>query len=148
MRHDLASDEQRAWEKACPAELTTDVIWNLDVYRCALFLQHLARRDCGAMLAERPGSALADQLTRAAGSVGANLGEGYSRSTRADRLRFLAYSLGSTRECIAWYSAARDVLPERVVEERLRLLVRIRSLLLGLIRSLRTKEVTGAAFEP
>jgi four helix bundle protein len=148
MRHDLASEEQRAWEQACPVELTSDVIWNLDVYRRALFLQHVARRDCGKLLGEGPRSTLADQLTRAAGSVGANIGEGYSRSTRADRLRFLAYSLGSTRECIAWYAAARDALPASVVEERLRLLVRIRSLLLGLIRSLRTKETAGAAFEP
>ena len=69
--------------------------------------------------------------------MSANLGEGYSRSTRLDRLRFLGYALGSTRECLTWYEAARGTLPEDVLEQRQQLVTRTRSLLLGLIRSLR-----------
>ena len=76
----------------------------------------------------------------------ANIGEGYSRSSRADRLRFLDYALGSARECLTWYEALRGTLPDRELDERGRLLARIRALLLGLIRSLRSRD--AAAFEP
>ena len=93
------------------------------------------------------GSGIASQLLRAAGSISANLGEGYSRSTRTDRIRFLSYSLGSARECISWYEAARAMLPEEQIEERLALLARIRALLLGLIRTLRDARGTTSRFE-
>jgi len=65
------------------------------------------------------------------------VGEGYSRGTRTARLRFLGYALGSTRECVSWFEAARVMLPDAVIEERLMLVMRLRALLLGLIRSLR-----------
>jgi four helix bundle protein len=75
-------------------------------------------------------------------------GEGHSRSTRADRLRFLGYALGSTRECVTWFEAARDVLLDLVIEERLVLITRLRSLLLGMIRSLRKGGGGPTRFEP
>jgi four helix bundle protein len=148
MVHEHASAEQLLWERSCPAAITSDVIWNLDVYRAALFLRQVARRDCAILSADRVGEQLAGQLARATGSVGANLGEGYSRPSRADRIRFLNYALGSTREAITWYHASSSLLPQNLIEERLLLLVRIRSLLLGLIKSLRAKENTAALFEP
>ena len=148
MRQELESAEQRAWERGCPRAITSDVIWKLDVYRAALFFLHLSRSDCRAMLSARPDDEVAHQLRRAAGSVSANLGEGYSRSTRADRLKFLGYALGSARECVSWYQAARDVLPDEAIEERLHLLSRIRALLLGLIRSLRQAKSASGHFEP
>jgi four helix bundle protein len=131
------SEEQRVWERNCPEAITSDIIWKLDAYRAALFFLYLARGDCRVLGAARPGDGIASQLLRASGSVSANLAEGYSRSTRADRLRFLGYALGSLRECISWYEAARDGLPDAVTDERLTLLNRIRSLLLGLIRAMR-----------
>ena len=147
MRQSLGSEEQNAWERACPRAITSDVIWKLDAYRAALFLLHVSRGDCKTMLSARPGTVVAEQLARAAGSVSANLGEGYSRSTRADRIRFLDYALGSARECVTWYQAARDLLPDDVIDERLSLLTRIRSLLLGLIRVVRGIKRDGPPFE-
>jgi four helix bundle protein len=134
---DHVSDEQRAWERTCSPAITSDVIWKLDAYRAALFLLHVARVDCRALRAARPEDRTAPQLKDAATSVSAHVGEGYSRATRADRLRFLGYALGSVRECLSWYEAARDVIPDDVVEERLALVARLRSLLLGMIKSLR-----------
>jgi four helix bundle protein len=147
MRQEPPSDEQLAWEKACPRAITSDVIWKLDAYRAALFLAHVARRDTVTLLAAHPADGVALQLVRAAGSVSANLGEGYSRSTRADRLRFLDYSLGSTRECVTWYQVIRDALPDDLIDQRLHLLMRIRSLLLGLIRSFRERNPLSTRFE-
>jgi four helix bundle protein len=133
--HDSA--DQRAWERTCSPAITSDVIWKLDAYRAALFLLHVSRGDCRALRAARPDDRTAPQLKDAAASISAHVGEGYSRATRADRLRFLGYALGSVRECLSWYEAARDVIPDEVVEERLALVARLRSLLLGMIKSLR-----------
>ena len=135
----LISDQQVAWEQSCSRSVTSDVLWKLDVYRAALFLLHVSRSDCRIIHAASPSEGVAEQLTRAAGSICANLAEGYSRSTTTDRLRFFAYALGSTRESVVWYQGASDTLAHDLIEDRLQLLTRIRSLLLGLIRSLRAK---------
>jgi four helix bundle protein len=141
------SDEQQAWEQSCSPAITSDVLWKLDAYRAALFLLHVARGDCAGLRGTQTDGWLASQILRAAGSVSANLGEGYSRSTRADRLRFLGYALGSARECLSWFEAARGVLPDSVIDDRLVLATRLRSLLLGLIRSLRIGASGIARFE-
>jgi four helix bundle protein len=137
------SDEQRAWELTCSRAVTSDVLWKLDAYRAALFLLHVSRGDCKALRAARPDEQVAPQLLSAAASISAHLGEGYSRPTRADRLRFLGYALGSTRECVPWFEAARGLLPDPVIDERLVLVMRLRSLLLGMIRSLRDGDGGG-----
>ena len=141
------SDQQRTWEASCSPSITSDVLWKLDAYRVTLYLLHLSRTDCQALQHSRAGSGIASQLLRVAGSISANLGEGYSRSTRTDRIRFLSYALGSARECISWYEATRTMLPEEQVEERLALLACIRALLLGLIRALRDAKESSARFE-
>ena len=148
MRESLASGEQREWERTCPLDITSDVLWKLDAYRAALYLLHVWRGDRKALLAAPGGDHVAGQLTKATGSICANLAEGYSRSTRADRLRFLDYALGSTRECVTWYQAATDILADEQLASRLHLLTRIRSLLLGLIRSLRVGPSPLARFRP
>jgi four helix bundle protein len=130
-------EQQLAWERACPAAITSDVLWKLDAYRVAMYLLHSTRRDFRANQISPADPWLITQLVRAAGSVSANLSEGYSRPTRADRLRFLGYALSSTRECIPWYESLRDTIPDDVIDERIRLIARLRSLLLGVIRSLR-----------
>jgi four helix bundle protein len=148
MGRELASAEQQEWERGCPRTVTSDVIWKLDAYRSAFFLLEVARVDVHASLTQVAESAVAGQLIRAAGSVSANIGEGYSRSTRADRLRFLGYALGSVRECTSWYHATKGVLDPRTLDARLLLLARLRALLLGLIRSLRMKSPPEHQFEP
>jgi four helix bundle protein len=141
-----ASDEQRVWERTCHDAVTSDVLWKLDAYRGALFLLHLARGDCRQLGAARF-DRIVDQLLSAAGSVSANLSEGYSRSTRADRVRFLGYALGSTRECVSWYLAVQGEISDAVIDARLALLARLRAMVLGLTRALRGKG-PNTAFEP
>ena len=132
-----ASAQQIAWERACPAAITGDVLWYLDAYRASMFLLHVSRADCRTLKAAYVNKDLIDQLTKAAASISAHLSEGYGRATRADRLRFLGYALGSTRESIVWYAAQCEVLLQTDFDARLELLARIRALLLGMIRSAR-----------
>ena len=135
MPHD--DEEQRAWERTCPAAITSDVLWKLDAYRVAMYLIHLARQDCRRGRASRADPWLLSQLIRATGSISAHVSEGYSRRTRADRLRFLDYALSSARESVSWYESLRGVISADIVDSRVALLARLRSLLLGFIRSLR-----------
>ncbi len=73
------------------------------------------------------------QLYAAVGSIAANLGEGYSRSSGRDRVRLFEYALGSARESIAWYESAVPVLGAELVSARLDKLEEIRRLLLAAI---------------
>jgi len=141
------TEQQREWERTCPEAITSDVLWKLDAYRAALFLQHLSRADCRGIRAAKCAPTVEDQLRAAAGSVSAHLSEGYSRSTRADRLRFLGYALGSIRECVSWYQSVRDILPDLVIDERLTLIMRTRTMLLGFIRSIREGGGGSGTFE-
>jgi four helix bundle protein len=75
---------------------------------------------------------LADQMYRALGSIGSNIGEGCSRGTGRDRARFYEYALGSTREARDWYYKGRHVLGDAVVH-RLNLLTQIARLLLVMV---------------
>ena len=139
---------QDEWEATLSTAISSDVLWKLDVYRASMFLLHLARADGRALRARGVGRRITDQLLEAAASVSGNLSEGYSRSTRPDRIRFIDYALGSCRECQSWYFAAGDELQGDTVEERLQLLARTRSLLLGLIRAQRARGRTEKQFEP
>jgi four helix bundle protein len=145
VQHD--DEQQLAWERACPGAITSDVLWKLDAYRVAMYLLHAVRQDFRPSQASRADPWLITQLVRAAGSVSANLSEGYSRPTRADRLRFLGYALSSSRECIPWYESLRNTIPDDVIDERLRLIARLRSLLLGVIRSLRDDRGSASGVE-
>jgi len=82
---------------------------------------------------------IAGQLYYAAGSIGANVAEGYSRASGKDRARYFEYSLGSTRETMSWYRSAVPVLGEAVVEERLDCLEEIRRMLSAIIPREREK---------
>ena len=142
-----ATAEQLVWESTCSEAISSDTLWKLDAYRAALYFLHVARGDCRALAASRPDERVVAQLLEAAGSVSANLAEGYSRATRADRLRMVGYALGSVRECVAWYETARGALADEVVDERLLLVSRLRALILGLLRALRADGPAGR-FEP
>jgi four helix bundle protein len=110
----------------------------MKVYRLALFLGDLARRDAKKLATESHMVSLADQLFRASGSIGANIAEGYSRRSGKDRTRFYEYALGSTRESRHWYYLSQDVLSDKVIEHRLNFLAEISRLLLSIIPQERT----------
>jgi len=102
-----------------------DPVWRLPAYQLAMYCSEIAWQDVSA-LARRPVTApLAPQLYRALGSIGANLSEGYSRSSGRDRVRLYEYSLGSARESVVWYHLARPILGEDTVRHRTETLQRI-----------------------
>ncbi|MCH7639953.1 MAG: four helix bundle protein [Bacteroidetes bacterium] len=81
-----------------PEEITDDAVRKVEAYRLGLFLADLAWFDAANLLEERRSRRIADQLARAAGSIGANIEEGYSHRSGKERARYYTYSLGSARE--------------------------------------------------
>jgi four helix bundle protein len=130
------------WEKTVEEALTGDPLWTVQAYRIAMYAIdcHTFDRTHNAALLKAPSL---DQLSRAIGSVAANIAEGYSRFSGPDRVRFYGYALGSAREAIAWYGTLTTELGA-VAAERQAMLVQVRRLLLTVKRA----RADATAFPP
>jgi four helix bundle protein len=121
------------WLKTVPAELSEDALWRMKVYRLAVFAGDLAWVDVTKLATDQRTRSLADQLYRAIGLIGANVAEGYGRSSGKDEVRFWEYALGSEREARKWYYAGRHILSPDVAVHRMKVLTEIIRLLLAMI---------------
>lgn len=121
------------WEATVPEAIAGDALWRVQAYRLALFAADIGWKDVSRLAQDRRTRALADQLYRSLGSIGANIAEGYSRGSGKDRARFYECALGSARESRGWYYKARHVLDDSVVEHRLSLQTQMIRLLLKMV---------------
>jgi four helix bundle protein len=115
---------------------------DLRVWRMAhqLFLDLC--RDLAEARGSLPGSVIAEQLLRSAGSVGANIAEGFNRTQRK-LANALDIALGEANETENWLYKLRDakVLSEETASERLRTILDIEKMLASLrIRILRNRD--------
>lgn len=129
------------WLKNVSDLFTSDALWKMTVYRYALFVADLAWHDVTRLMNDRRTIKLSDQLYEAIGSIGANLSEGYSRSSGKDRARFYEYSLGSARESRGWYYDARFILGDEVANHRMQFLTQIIRLLLTITPEERSRVI-------
>ena len=109
------------WLTQVPQSITRDPLWDFELYRRSLFLSDLAWFDSEKLLADPRGRSTAWQLVESAGSVAANIEEGYGRGFGKDYARFLRMSLGSAREKRGLYYRGRHVFDPEVVEHRMAL---------------------------
>lgn len=117
------------WISSVPEAIRRDPLWKFQVYPKALFLADIAWEDCGQMMNDPRGRAVAEQLIRSAGSIPANLEEGYGRGYGKDNAHFLRIALGSARETRGWYYRARRLLPDGILEVRIALISEIIAIL-------------------
>jgi len=111
------------WERNVPEVIKVGPVWQSAVYPKSLYLYDLAWRDCQTLWKAPLGRPLADQLIRSAGSISANLEEGFGRGVQRKVYdQFLRYSLGSAREAKGWYYRSRHILSAELVERRLALM--------------------------
>ena len=129
------------WLKTVPELFIGDALWKMVVYRYALFISDLAWHDATKLMGDRRTLKLSDQLYEAVGSIGANISEGYSRSSGKDRARFYEYSLGSARESRGWYYDGRFILGDEVANHRMHFLTQIIRLLLTITPEERTRTI-------
>ena len=124
------------WVAKVPDSLKRDPVWGFAAYPKALLLADLAWEDSGKMLDDVRGKAVARQLIRGAGSVSANIDEGYGRGIdRAEYVQFLRFALGSARESRSWYFKARALLADEIVQHRMNLCSEIIALLVTAIKN-------------
>jgi four helix bundle protein len=121
-----------------------DPTWRMAAYRFAIEGLDVGWDDACRLARHRVTRRIAGQLYDALGSIGANLSEGYSRSSGADRVRMYEYALGSAREAVTWYFAGRRVLGREVVRQRLERLRRIIALLMTMIPRERNRRIRPA----
>lgn len=132
-----------AWVDTAPLSLRQDPLWRMKAYRLAVFMSELAAADARVLASHPTFAGIADQLARAAGSVGANIAEGYSRGSGRDRVRLFEYALGSARETAHWYHMARAELSASIdLASRIDSLNQIKRLLLAAIPAERHRQIT------
>jgi four helix bundle protein len=134
------------WEKMAGAAMVGDPLWSVRAFRLGLYAIECRSVDLrGASNQAQPHDG--DQLTRAIGSIAANIAEGYSRASSAERARFYGYALGSAREAIVWYEVKRAEIGS-ATDDRQETLVQIRRLLLATIRRMRPAGDTSKLRDP
>ena len=129
------------WVEKAPQVFTADTLWKMKVYQDAMFLADLAWHDATKLMSDRRTIGLSEQLYEAVGSIGANISEGYSRSSGRDRARFYEYSLGSARESRGWYYDGRFVLGDEVATHRMQFLTQVIRLLLAMLPDERARTI-------
>ena len=126
---DCGHMEFEQWEKTAGPPFHSDPIWRMAAFRMALYLLAEAWRDTQVLRRFSTLDPTSSQLYQAVGSIGANIAEGYSRSSGPDRARLYEYSLGSTREAQVWYYASRHVMDQAIYASRFDFLSRIAKVL-------------------
>lgn len=127
------------WLLQVPASIKGDSLWEFITYRHALFLADLAWFDAEKIIKDARGRGIAWQLIDSAGSIAANIEEGYGRGFGKDYSRFLRISLGSARETKGWYYRSRHALEEQVVHHRIALIDEIIASLVIVVKQQRDK---------
>ena len=110
-----------------------DPLTRKKVYQYARRLREDAWEDVDKLKSHLATEIVAKQLYASVGSISANLAEGYSKSSGKDRARSFEYALGSARESIEWYDAAKPVIGAETVTARIEVLGHIRRMLLAII---------------
>ena len=122
-------EDYDAWMAQVPGAITSERNWRFYAYRKALYPYDLCWDDCTELTRHPLGRPVANQLIRSAGSISANIEEGYGRGWGKDRLYFLRVALGSAREGKGWYYRAKALLTPDTLAQRLSLLGEIIALL-------------------
>jgi four helix bundle protein len=78
---------------------------------------------------DRRGRPIVEQLIDSAGSISANIEEGYGRGYGKARDHFLRIAVGSARETRGWYYRSRHLLSSTVIDHRMTLASEVIALL-------------------
>ena len=116
-----------------PSDERDDPLWRMAAVRLAREVVEASWDDASKLAENEVTHKIAGQLYASLGSILANLGEGYSRSSGRDRAKIFEYALGSVRESMMWYRTTVRILGRDIVDQRLDKLEQIRRLLLATI---------------
>ena len=95
-----------------------DRLAEVGFYQLATELWNEHWNDCDILMKDVRGREIVKQLTRSAGSICANIEEGYGRGFGKEYPLFLRYSRGSARETKGWYLRSASLLSEDIIKQR------------------------------
>jgi four helix bundle protein len=113
-----------------------DPLEKYPVHIKAMDLFDKAMEDSEFLMRDIRGREIVKQLTRTAGSISANIEEGYGRGYPNEFLRHLKISRGSARETKGWYIRSKRFLNSELIDERTNEIDEIISLLVSMINNL------------
>jgi four helix bundle protein len=117
------------WVVQVPDDIKNDPLWSFEVYPKTVLLFDFVWGDCDKLAQDYRGRKISEQLIDSAGSISANIEEGYGRGYGLDYSRFLRIALGSARETRGWYYRGRKLFDQKILNHRLKLLDEIIALL-------------------
>lgn len=111
----------------------------LEVWQLAEDVFQMICADYRTLPKDRIAWTIGDQVIRSAGSIGANISEGFARQTKQEFIQFLNIARGSAAESEVWVMRMhmQKFISRERNDEYLSKLDRIRQMLNALIRSLR-----------
>ena len=133
------------WVDRAPVAIRKAAVWKVRAFQIASYVAALAAEDARTLEGAARFARVVPQLVGAAGSIAANLTEGYSRLSRKERIKYYEYALGSANETSSWYQSAASGLAPNALEDRLTYLARISQLLLTMIRNERIALRSGSS---
>jgi four helix bundle protein len=111
------------WVNTLPASLRNDPLWKSAYYRLAMYLYDLVWLDSAVINKDRRGREIVYQMVRSAGSVCANMEEGYRRGIgTADFVRIMRIALGELGETQGWYFRSRHILNQETLDKRIKVI--------------------------
>jgi four helix bundle protein len=117
------------WVAQVPDDIKNDPLWSFEVYPKTVLLFDFVWGDCDKLAQDYRVRKISEQLIDSAGSISANIEEGYGRGYGLDYSRFLRIALGSARETRGWYYRGRKLFDQKILNHRLKLLDEIIALL-------------------
>jgi four helix bundle protein len=135
------------WEQNIPAEIRSDPLWELKIYRQAMFLCEIGWHDATKLIQDPRTVQLSDMLYRSLGSISAYIAEGYSRGSVRNMLQYYEHALGAARASRDWYYKGRHVLGERVTDHRIKTLAEFIESLQKKIESYRVRSLSETRAE-
>ncbi len=121
-------------EDAKRVKKTIKSIEDFEVYKKAVKLfEDFLEKDLNVLRRSFAGRVIAGNHLRCLDSICANMEEGYERKFGKEAKNFFRIAKGSAGEARGRYKRLKNILPERVVNERVSVLNEIRAMLASLV---------------
>jgi four helix bundle protein len=117
-------------------KVSEDPLDNYVVYTKASELYEKVLDDTNILMRDIRGYEITKQLVRSAGSICANIEEGFGRGYKKEFIRYLRISRGSARETRGWYKRSRRFLDANITNDRIERLNVIISILVAMINTM------------
>jgi four helix bundle protein len=129
------------WVLTLPDSLRSDPLWRSAYYRWSMYLYDLVWLDSTVISKDFRGREIVYQIVRSAGSVCANMEEGYRRGIGTpDFVRIMRISLGELGETQGWYFRSRHILGSEILDKRIKIIQQAIALTVTVIDQNRRKK--------